>query len=678
MVSATRRSAARVIAAAALLLVVMGSGVVAGVSSTAGPAGAASATIVVGSQTLTKCSPAPVAYCGTLMVPLDSADPGVNMIPIAYRWYPATFHSATPNGTLFPVEGGPGYPSIESVRGYDAVMYGSLTQRWNMLAVDLRGTGRSNALNCPALQNFAGQASGKPYEDAVAGCVTALNHHWKTPSGAWVQASDLFTSARAAADVVLVMQALAVPKIDLYGDSYGSFFAQVFANHYPNLIRSVILDSTYETQGLDPWYRSSIDDMPADFDHACTRSPACAAAETEPAWTRIEQLAKSLKKAPATGTVPVASGALAPVTMTAVGLIDLINDAAGDPEIYRGIDAAARADLLDHDPGPLLRLYAQRLKFDENYFNTPAPSYSDELYLAVSCLDYPQLFSLSSSNAQRVAELKSARLALAPGTFAPFSANQWLEQNQNTEAYTACLSWPDPVDAIPPTTGSTPLLPPTVPVLVLGGEFDTWTPPSDVPKVLAELGGHSRFIELANSTHVVGEGDTECGSELVEAFVAAPQDLDSLDASCAPLVPPIDSVGAYPESVSGAAPLTPGSGNAVPTAGLQLAAAAVETAGDARARHDAINVADDSGLHGGTAVAKGNTITLTDDQLIPGVAVSGTVTSGKTVVATLAVTGPGSTRATLVAQWPIGTSVPVATVTGTVDGASLAGSMQAP
>ncbi len=52
-------------------------------------------------------------------------------------------------------------------------------------------------------------------------------------------------SAAAAEDLATVIVALQLPKVDLYGDSYGSFFAQVFASRIPQLVRSVILDSTY-------------------------------------------------------------------------------------------------------------------------------------------------------------------------------------------------------------------------------------------------------------------------------------------------------------------------------------------------------------------------------------------------------------------------------------------------
>ena len=60
-----------------------------------------------------------------------------------------------------------------------------------------------------------------------------LNHRWKNPNGTYVHASDLFTSALAANDMAAIIEALGIKKVDLYGDSYGSFFAQTFASRYP-------------------------------------------------------------------------------------------------------------------------------------------------------------------------------------------------------------------------------------------------------------------------------------------------------------------------------------------------------------------------------------------------------------------------------------------------------------
>jgi pimeloyl-ACP methyl ester carboxylesterase len=660
------------------------------------PAGAAPARLRLGAQTLTRCEVAPLAYCATMPVPLDYATPGGPRISIAYRFYPAEDPpGGVASGTVVPVEGGPGFPSIESVSfpafggagGYSS-MYGPLLERWNMLVVDNRGTGESTPLDCPALQRFSGPTGGEAFQQAAAGCGEALDHRWKYADGQWVHASDLFTSAPAAEDMAGVITALGLGRVDLYGDSYGSFFAQVFAGRYPQMLRSVVLDSTYETTGLDPWYRSSFDSMPAAFDAVCERSPACAQAAPGPAWERVVALAERLRGSPVTGVVPGPEGSPEKVSMNVVGLVDLINDAAGDPHVYRELDAAARALLDAGDGAPLLRLYAQRLAEDEDYFRVPVSEYSDELYLAVSCLDYPQLFDMGDPPGERAQQLAAAEAALPASTFGPFATEEWIAQDQNTEAYTACLDWPSPTAAQPPLDTSPPLLPASVPVLVLGGELDTWTPAAGVAKVLEQVGGHARFVELANSTHVVGEGDTECGSTLVREFVADPQAIDTMAASCAASVPPIHTVGVYASALSEEPPLEASSGDAAPTADLRLAAAAVSTAGDAIARYSAIEARLDHGLHGGTVKAsrEGARLVLHGDRLLPEVAVSGTVSlapagdpvDGESVLATLTVKAPGVRHASFTATWTTAGADAGVQLVGSVAGQPVAGTMPAP
>jgi pimeloyl-ACP methyl ester carboxylesterase len=643
-----------------------------------------SPTIVVGAQTLKACGKNPLQYCGRLAVPLDYGDPAGPKIEIAYSWYPAQSPTGgKAEGTVLPVEGGPGFPSVGSVQwgngtvlgegGY-YYMYGRLLRDWNMLAVDLRGTGSSTPLDCPSLQNYSDEASGPRFTAVVGSCANELNHRWRYSDGDYIHASDMFTSVPAAEDLAAVVRALGIRKIDLYGDSYGSFFAQVFANHYPELIRSVILDSTYQTQNLGPWYRSTIDSMPADFDLACSRSPACAKAAGRPAWDDVEALTARLRKAPISGVVPGPNGNLVEAKMGVVGLVNLLNDAAGDPMIYRGIDAAARALLFENDKAPLLRLYAQRLAEDEDYFDMPASDYSDLLYMAVSCLDYPQLFSMNKDEATREAELRRSEERLPASSFAPFTTAEWLAQDQNTEDYTACVAWPSPIDAQEPPTVGHPILPKSMPVLVLGGEFDTWTPPAGVSTVMAELGGDSRFIELANSTHVVGEGDQECGSELVQEFVNAPRSIKSMNASCAPKVPAIASVGVYPASLSGEPPLHATRGNTGSTVELRLGAAVVETAGDALARLLSVEGNHDKGLYGGTALAtKGGRVnTLTDDVLVPGVSLSGVldVTASTASGTFTVVSAQGTSKFEI--EWPLQGSG-MATVRGTCGAEHVAG-----
>jgi pimeloyl-ACP methyl ester carboxylesterase len=699
-----RRPAPLVAALAVLALLFLGAGCSSAAMRARRADRSAPATLQVGSQMLSKCATAPLAYCGSLPVPLDYGSPASPKITIAFRWYPSTA-AAPPSATggsaslraVVPVEGGPGYPSIESVAyrshgenaGYNA-MYGKLLEHWNLLAVDNRGTGESAPLKCTALQRFAGPTGTEAFRQAAAGCAETLNRRWKYAGGVVVHASQMFGSIPAARDLAAVIEALQLPKVDLYGDSYGSFFAQVFAARFPRLVRSVVLDSTYLAKGLDPWYRSTVQSMPADFDAACARSQACVQAAPGSSWARIGELARKLESSPISGRVPGPSGALKQASMDVVGLVDLVSDAAEDTKIYRELDAAARALLAPaHDSAPLLRLYAQREHEDEGYFSLPVSEYSVELYVAVACTDYPQLFDMDASPAARASELAAAEAALPAATFAPFGTSEWIAQNENTEAFSVCSGWPSP-DAMveTPTTSALQPLPTTLSVLVLGGEFDTWTPPVDAPKVLAQIGGKAQFIELANSTHVVGEGDTECGSELIQRFVAQPKGFGAADAGCAAAVPPIHTVGAFPAQLSEQTPLTQSPGGGASTEQLQLAAAAVATAGDAIARYDATEAKHDYGLAGGTVAAEreGAQLTLQRDELIAGVAVSGTVeltpsaiaSDGRTAVATLSVKAAGMPTASLKASWTTAGAQAQAQVLGTVGKQPVAGTMPAP
>jgi pimeloyl-ACP methyl ester carboxylesterase len=640
---------------------------------------AAPGSLRVGAAALRECDAAPVTFCGTLRVPLDWSRPSGPRIDICYRWYPATDASEPVLGTVLPVEGGPGYPSIGSVApdGYRA-MYGPILRDHNMLAVDLRGTGCSTPLVCPKLQDYKGPTGTTAFDAVVADCAYALDHRWRAPDGHYVQASSLFTSAPSAADVAAVIRLLDVPVVDVYGDSYGSWFAQVFASRYPSLVDSLILDSTYQVLGLDPWYRSTIQTMPAAFDDACARSTACAA-NPGSSWSRVESLAARLRQDPVSGVVPGPFGHDEHVTMNVVGLVNLVSDAAEDPEIYRGLDASARALLDNDDPSPLLRLYAQRLTIDEAYFGLPTSEYSVELYMAVSCLDYPQLFSMQSPPAARPAEL-AARIARLPSsTFTPFTTGEWLAMDQNTENFTACLDWPVPREFTPPLAATPPLLPKTMPVLILGGEFDTWTPAVGVPAVERQIGGDSRFVELANSTHVVGEADLYgCATSIVREFVADSSDLQSLDTTCAPQVPSIRSVGVYSDTLGRVPPLTLSSATTPGKGVLALAAAGVLTAGDAEARYQAIGLRHDVGLHGGTVVASDNVLTLHGDILVPGVSISGEVTlAGTTVTARVSCVSAGLAT-TLVAMWPLYGGSATATIHGVAAGVDFTGTMSAP
>ena len=512
----------------------------------------------MGTVRLRECGTKPRTFCGGLAVPLDYSSPASPRIHIGFRWLPAT---RQPRGTILAVEGGPGYASTGSEPEYLA-MIGGLASTRNLLLVDLRGTGTSTPLNCPALERAGSKQHGRRFNRLVAACGAQLNHTWRYRGGGWVHAADLFNTAYSARDVAQVLRALRAGRVDLYGDSYGSWFAQVFAARYPGILRSVTLDSTYQVLGLDPWYTTTVSTARRAFEQACRRSAACAAAAGRGrAWSRISALARRLARAPVSGATTTADGTRGRLTVNVLTLVNLVNNAGFDSVVYQDLDAAGRALLRHDDAAPLLRLAALSLGFDDS--NEPLPGFSDGLYFAVGCTDYVQLFDRSAPPGIRAGQYLRALRSEPPRTFAPFSVAQWTSMDQYTEAYSACLDWPKPAHHHPPITRRPPLVPARLPVLILSGSLDSLTPRLRGATLVArQLGRSARLVTLANLTHVTEQdGNAACAMSIYRRFVAEPGKLAAEDTSCASRVSPVHTVGSYPRRLAGARPATPVAGN---------------------------------------------------------------------------------------------------------------------
>jgi pimeloyl-ACP methyl ester carboxylesterase len=616
-----------------------------------------------------RCGSKPVVDCGYANVPLDWKHTKISpRIRLAYKFWPATDHHA--RSTIVAVEGGPGYASIGS-SPYYRIQYGSDLRTHNLLIVDNRGTGGSTPVNCPKLQKLSPTATPGQMQNAAFTCGRGLDHRWKYTSGGWVHAADMFGTVPAANDMAALIEDLHTGPVSIYGDSYGTYFAQVFSEQHPQLVKDAVLDSAYQVHHLGVWYASTMSGLRQTVNIACSHALACRA-RIHNAWKVVGRLVRRLDVHPASAIVPNAAGARRRVTVTAVGMVNLLSDAGADVYIYRQLAAAAEAVVQRHDAAPLARLYAQRLAVDESYRTTPYKEYSAGLYVATSCTDYPQLFSMQSSFSARLKQLKARMARVNPKLFAPFTVRQWLAQNFNTEALTVCLKWPH-VDR----DREAPQVPAKhlakhVPVLILSGKLDIWTPAAGDHMVANQVGGHVRIVHFANSTHVVADQDTVCGDQVVGHFTEHP--FGRLNASCAPKVAAIHALGVFPGSLSAVPELghiaavdcnadeicatTTSASKRVMARDRRLAVAAIDTAGDAVERWEAISRNHDLGLYGGRVTAShgGSIIRLAGDELVPGLKVSGTIR-----VRNMSAGGYSSVTATLRVRDRSGQSVAVGT-----------------
>jgi pimeloyl-ACP methyl ester carboxylesterase len=584
-------------------------------------AGAATpaATITVGSQTLNLCDKGFTGYCGNIKRPLDPTGGVSGNIKVAFVYYPRFDQSQPPLGTLLPQEGGPGY-STRGTAGAYLNIYGQLRQRRDVLIVDKRGTGRSDAVDCPDIQ------TGDPADPAaLKACGAQLG-----------ATAPLYGTSLAVDDIVAVMDALQVGQVDYYGDSYGTYVGQVFAVRHPDRLRSIILDSAYPVRAPDVWFPTDWTTSRDGLDLVCNRSPSCRQLQGS-ATGRLSQLLNQLRMHPITGTAPDANGTPTQTTLDVSMLFLLVTNLGDSPITYRDLDSATRAWFDNQDALPLLRLAAE--------FNTPEVSdpvdFSYGEYQAVICGEYPLLYDLGSPPAKRrkqyAASVEDAR-DNRPDLFAPFTVDEAITANADFTPLGTCLDWPIPQAAYP----QGPPIPahavfPTVPTLVLSGDLDSVTSPEDASQAAAQFPNVTHLV-IPNLTHVTayyysdvgylpdGGDTTHCVEGVIRQFING---LTPGNTSCLPNVRPLRVPPRFARTVSGLIPVSALAGNQASTAELKIATGALETVGDVFARF-IITYGAGVGLRGGqfsyTQEDYGYQFTLDHVQWTEDLQVTGTIT----------------------------------------------------
>ena len=519
---------------------------------------------------LERCRDDRSARCGTIKVPVHRSEPKGPKLKVRFRVFPRTDRSRPALEPIVAAEGGPGYSTIEAASSF-RFMLGPLRKRHALILMDNRGTGASGAINCPRLQAGLGN-----YVREVGRCAHKLGAR-----------ADAYGTGAAADDLAAVLDRLNVPVVDIYGVSYGTYFAQTFAVRHPKRVRAVVLDAAFSVAGFDPWELEQLVGLRNAWRYTCERSSAC---EGDP-LPALGALARRLERRPLVGRARDADGTLRRVRVDGREIAQMTADASYYNSIYRDLLAAARA-YERGDRRPLLRLGAESVAGNED--GGDPTSYSEGAYSAVDCHDYPTVWQQSSSLATRRQELAAARERLTPDTFAPFPVDLWLDGELERELVYGCLRWPAPRVSDPPVPPGATF--PAVPVLVLDGDLDSLTPPGD-SRAAASLFPSSRFVLVRNVGHVTALGDFDrCGSRLVRRFFTR---LDPGDTSCAERIPELHVVPKFPRRVAGAPAAESRAGDRSNAIDRRAAWAVARSIGDAWSRWWLMYDVNGHGLRGG-------------------------------------------------------------------------------
>lgn len=607
-------------------------------------------------EALPSCPGYTRVLCGTVRVPLYWRSPDGAKLAVRFRVYEHTDQSLPALEPIVGMEGGPGYGSIGSASAY-LFMIGSLHQRHDLIVMDNRGTGTSGAIVCPRLQQYNGLDRPGDLVAVVQACARRLG-----------AAANAYGTDAVGDDLAYILGRLGIDSVDVYGDSYGDYSAQVFTLHHPKLVRALVLDGSYNNE-YNPFETEDTGALRRAWRLLCERSASC---RGQPILKEIAAFTVRLQSRPVRGVAPDADGQMVHIDLTADAFAQLVFDATYFYTPFRDLPAALRA-FAAGDRAPLLRLAAEDVGENQS---GGAVGYSVGDLEVVSCHDYPTVWQTSASVPVRRAELAAAIAKLKPNAFAPFTKSVYLSSLDENELVYGCLGWKTPKHADPPFPPGIHY--PDTPVLIFDGQFDQATPVFDARKVVHSW-PNDTFVEVSNANHVTAEGDLDdCTSVILQRFIRT---LSAGDTACATDMPPVTVVADFPVHLADA-PAAPavGDGSSSPL-GRRAAWVTAQTIGDALARWaNVLYSSTGHGLYGGRFEVHGAyyssrplTLTLHGCRFVHDLAVSGTVVwnrTSKVVDATVQVHGPGSLKGSFKVHWNTGIydSGAPATVSGVFGG----------
>ena len=419
------------------------------------------------------------ARCGTLEVYEDRAARNGRKISLNIIVLPATTDQREADPLIY-FAGGPGASATEDARGI-ALAFPKIREHRDLVFVDQRGTGNSNPLNCqfynPAdLQSYLGYFF--PLED-VRKCRTQLEAKADL---------KLYTTTIAMDDIDEVRTALGYERLNLFGGSYGTRAALTYLKRYPQHVRTATL------QGVSPTNHFMPSDFPAQTERALqgVLSECVADQQCNSAFPNVKAEAQAVLAQLIKGPIDVE---VQKPRSTERVKVKLSRDLAAEAIRYMLYSPvpASRIPLIIHTAaqGNFAPLTYAALEYRMNLVGTG----SNGMYLSVTCAeDLPWI---------------------KPGEGERLAQNTFLGDYRLRQQREACELWPRAT--IEPDYSQT--VRSDVPVLILTGEWDPVTPPSN---------GETAAKALKNSLHIVvphgahgfdGLEGTDCVDNFIMEFV---------------------------------------------------------------------------------------------------------------------------------------------------------------
>ncbi|MGL1957090.1 MAG: alpha/beta hydrolase [Colwellia sp.] len=426
--------------------------------------------------------------CGSLQVPENYAQPEAEKIYINFAVLPAIDNSENKTPLMF-LAGGPGQAAAELAPALRQV-FNEVRKTRDLILVDQRGTGKSHPLECPDIdeqdvyQMIPEQFSDQEVKDCLAQFTGDLAQ---------------YNSENAIRDFDAVRDVLGHQQINIYGGSYGTRAGLVYMRMFPDSLRSVILDSVGPIEvPIGLFGQSSAQSFNLLLEH-CQEETSCHQAYPNLAQ-EFAQLKARFDKSPVTVAIP--HPRLGTKTQFVISKAKFIGT------LFQQLYAVPSRSLV-----PLIIHQA----YVENYAPLAGIIATSEggmgiytgLLFNITCNeDFPKI---------------------TDAMFARDADNDFGGNNSQSGFKQVCPLWPQyrPSDAFyTPVTAD-------IPTLILSGELDPVTPPSN-GEYPANTLPNSNHIIVKNASHTVAMGS--CVNDIVNEFLTS-IDPKNLDESCLKDIP---------------------------------------------------------------------------------------------------------------------------------------------
>jgi pimeloyl-ACP methyl ester carboxylesterase len=426
------------------------------------------------------------AECIDLQVYEDQPNQTGRRINLRVAKIPAVSRSPKPDPLVI-LAGGPGQAATETYVLLSAA-FEQIHQKRDIILVDQRGAGKSSPLHCSEQTSNTTNLSNEPTDlEQAINMQFCLKHLEADPR--------LYTTPIAMMDLDQVRATLGYDQINLYGVSYGTRAALVYLRMYPERVRAIILD------GVVPMDWLIGPDTAADAQNSlelilkrCANDPVCQNAFPN-LEKKFDSLLTALEKAPVEVEFPD------PLTGQNI-IVKLTRSKAADAIRLLSYteETASIIPLLIHDAqtsGNYQRLAAQYRMVTQDLNN----SISDGMYLSVICSEDTPFF---------------------PTQIAP--NNDTYIADMTPRLQQMCKSW---VRAELPAGYHDPVHS-NVPVLMLSGEADPITPPSNAEHAAQTLPNSRQLVAAGQGHNVIYRG---CIPKIAASFIEK-GDIKDLDTDC--------------------------------------------------------------------------------------------------------------------------------------------------